>query len=115
MNDDVNRTGRELVEEVFARVRKADPSVADLFTDDAIVTGPAGYEVVGRAAIRDHYERNISAHGPQPRIELIVADHPHYVAIVNVGLRDGNANRALDLFEIKGEKISRLEIWSQRG
>jgi ketosteroid isomerase-like protein len=115
MNDDVSRSGRELVEQVFTRVRNADLSVADLFTDDAVVTGPAGYEVVGRAAIRDHYERNISAHAPQPRIELIVGDHPHYVTIVNVGLRDGHANRALDLFEIKGEKISRLEIWSQRG
>jgi hypothetical protein len=113
MNDDVSRTGRELVQEVFARVRRADPSVADLFSNDAVISGQAGLEVVGRDAVRSHYERMINLHGPQPQIELIVADHPHYVAVVNVGLRDGNANRAVDLFEIKGAEISRLEIWSR--
>jgi ketosteroid isomerase-like protein len=113
MNDDINRAGRELVQDVFARVRRTDLSVADLFTDDAVISGQAGLEVVGRDAIRDHYERMINAHRPQPQIEQIVADHPHYVAVVNVGLRDGNANHAVDLFELEGTRISRLEIWSR--
>jgi SnoaL-like domain len=108
-------TGRQLVTELFARVRRGDASAADLFTDDGVITGPGGYEVVGRDAIRQHYERNIAQHGPQPEIETLLAEPPWYVTVLKVGLRDGGANRALDLFEVTADGITRLELWTQRG
>jgi hypothetical protein len=109
------QTGRVLLHELFARVRRGDPSAADLFTEDAVITGPGGYEVVGRAAIRKHYARNIETYGPQPEIEVLLAEPPWFVTVLKVGLRDGGANRALDLFEVGEHGITRLELWTQRG
>jgi hypothetical protein len=115
--DDVERTaraGRELLTELFARVRRGDASAADLFADDGVITGPGGYEIVGRDAIRQHYERNIAEYGPQPEIEILLAEPPWFVTVLKVGLRAGGANRALDLFEVGEQGVSRLELWSQR-
>jgi hypothetical protein len=109
------RAGREIVIELFARVRRGDTSAADLFTEDGSITGPGGYEVVGRDAIREHYARNIAEYGPQPQIEVLLAEPPWFVTVLKVGLRAGGANRALDLFEVGNEGITRLELWTQRG
>jgi hypothetical protein len=108
------RAGRQLLTELFARVARGDAGAADLFTEDAVITGSGGYEVVGRAAIRQHYVRNIAEYGPQPQIEVLLAEPPWFVTVLKVGLRDGGANRALDLFEVGEEGITRLELWSQR-
>jgi SnoaL-like domain len=113
--EQVERAGREMVTELFARVRRGDTSAADLFAEDGIITGPGGYEVVGRDAIREHYARNIAEYGPQPEIEVLLAEPPWFVTVLTVGLRDGGANRALDLFEIGDDGITRLELWTQRG
>jgi SnoaL-like protein len=111
---DAEQAGRDLVTELFARVRRGEVTAADLFTEDGIITGPGGYEVVGRDAIREHYARNIAEHGPQPEIEVLLAEPPWFVTVLKVGLRNGGANRALDVFEIGTDGITRLELWSQR-
>jgi hypothetical protein len=113
--EQTERAGRELVTELFARVRRGDPSAADLFAEHGVITGPGGYEVVGREAIREHYVRNIAEHGPQPEIEVLLAEPPWFVTVLKVGLRAGGANRALDLFEVGDDGITRLELWTQRG
>jgi hypothetical protein len=109
------RAGREMVTELFARVRRGDPSAADLFARDGVITGPGGYEVVGRDAIREHYVRNIAEYGPQPEIEVLLGEPPWFVTVLKVGLRAGGANRAVDVFEIGEDGITRLELWTQRG
>jgi hypothetical protein len=117
MDHDANQTeraGRELLTELFARVRRGDSAAADLFAETGVITGPGGYQVVGRDAIREHYARNIAEHGPQPEIEVLLAEPPWFVTVLKVGLRAGGANRALDLFEIGNDGITRLELWSQR-
>src|SRR5262245_9728512 len=113
--ESAEQTGRALLQELFARVRRGDASAADLFTENGVIRGPGGYEVVGRAAIREHYARNIDTYGPQPEIEVLLAEPPWYVTVLKVGLRDGGANRALDLFEVSEQGITRLELWTQRG
>jgi hypothetical protein len=114
-DDHTERAGREVVSELFARVRRGDPSAADLFAEDGVITGPGGYEVVGRDAIREHYVRNIAQFGPQPEIEVLLAEPPWFVTVLKVGLRAGGANRALDLFQVGDDGITRLELWTQRG
>jgi hypothetical protein len=105
--------GRELVAELFARVRNGDSGAADLFVEDAVITGPDGYEVVGREAIRAHYARNISQNGPQPEIEILLVEPPWFVTVLKVGLSKGGSKRALDLIKVGEEGISRLELWTQ--
>ena len=111
---DAAQAGREMVTELFARVRRGDTAAADLFAENGVITGPGGYEVVGRDAIREHYARNIAEYGPQPEIEVLLAEPPWFVTVLKVGLRNGGANRALDLFEVGPDGITRLELWSQR-
>ena len=76
------RAGRETVIELFARVRRGDTSAAALFAERGVITGPGGYEVVGRDAIREHYARNIAQFGPQPEIEVLLAEPPWFVTVL---------------------------------
>jgi hypothetical protein len=104
--------GADRVREVFARVRKADPAVADLYTEDAILLyGPNG-RAVGREEIRAFYVRIFEAIAPQPHVEAVLEEPPRFVAIVDVPTGDGH-HRALDLFELGGDGIRRLEIFSR--
>lgn len=97
--------------EVFARVRKGDDSVADLYAEDGVVTYPGG-KVEGREAIRAFYKGTIERIRPQPQVEVVFEAPPLFVAIVNVPTLD-EYRRALDLFELGDAGIRRLEIYSQ--
>lgn len=104
--------GADRVREVFARVRNADPAVADLYTEDAIILyGPNG-RAEGREEIRAFYVRTFEAISPQPQVEAVLEIPPQFVAIVDVPTGDRH-QRALDLFELDGDGIRRLEIFSR--
>jgi hypothetical protein len=105
--------GADRVREVFARVRNADPAVADLYTEDAIILYGQNGRAVGREEIRAFYLRTFEAISPQPRVEAVLEEPPRFVAIVDVPTGDGH-HRALDLFELDGDGIRRLEIFSRR-
>ncbi len=98
--------------EVFARVRNADPAVADLYTEDAVILYGQTGMAVGREEIRAFYVRTFGAIAPQPRVEAVLEQPPRFVAIVDVPT-DGRHHRALDLFEVDGDGIRRLEIFSR--
>jgi SnoaL-like domain len=105
--------GADLVREVFARVGNGDLSVADLYTEDAIILyGPDG-AAEGREQIRAFYARTIEAISPKPQVETILEDPPRFVALVNVPTATGH-HRAVDLFEVAEDGIRRLEIFSRR-
>ena len=70
--------------EVFARVRNADPAVADLYTEDAIILYGGSGRAVGREEIRAFYVRTFDAIAPQPQVEAVLEEPPRFVAIVDV-------------------------------
>ena len=104
--------GAERVREVFARVRNADPAVADLYTEDAIILYGQNGQVVGREEIRAFYVRTFEAISPQPQVEAVLEEPPRFVAIVDVPTGDRH-HRAIDLFELDSNGIRRLEIYSR--
>ncbi len=105
-------TGADRVREVFARVRNADPAVADLYAEEAIILYGQNGRAEGREEIRAFYVRTFEAISPQPQVEAVLEEPPRFVAIVDVQTGDGH-RRALDLFELDGDGIRRLEIFSR--
>ena len=97
--------------EVFRRVRDGDAGVADLYAEDGVIVYAKGGRVEGREAIRAFYQRQIEGIRPEPRVETVFEQPPLYVAIVDVPTTDGRL-RAVDLFEVDGEGIRKLEIFS---
>ncbi len=104
--------GADRVREVFARVRNADPAVADLYAEDAVILYGQSGRAVGREEIRAFYVRTFEAISPQPQVEAVLEEPPRFVAIVDVPA-EGRHHRALDLFEVDGDGIRRLEIFSR--
>jgi SnoaL-like domain len=104
--------GADLVREVFVRVGNGDLGVVDLFADDGVILFGNGGRVDGRAAIRAFYEGAIDTIRPQPTVEALLEAPPFYVAVVDVPGIDVH-HRALDLFEVDGSGIRRLEIYTR--
>jgi hypothetical protein len=104
--------GADRVREVFARVRNADPAVADLYAEDAVILYGQRGRAVGREEIRAFYVRAFETMSPQPQVEAVLEEPPRFVAIVDVPA-EGRHHRALDLFEVDGDGIRRLEIFSR--
>jgi hypothetical protein len=104
--------GADLVREVFARVRNQDPAVADLYTEDGVILYGQDGRASGRGEIRAFYLRTFEAMAPQPQVEAVLEAPPRYVAIVDVPT-EARHHRALDLFELDGAGIKKLEIFSR--
>ena len=110
---DPHLRGADRVREVFARVRRGDDSVADLYAEDGVVvTGSTRVE--GRAAIRAFYRATIDAIHPQPAVTVVLqsAESSCYAAVVEVPNDRGHVH-ALDLFTIDDEGIRQLEIFNR--
>jgi hypothetical protein len=109
---DPDLRGADRVREVFARVRRGDASVADLYAEDGVIVYGRGDgdRVEGREAIRAFYQGTIDAIRPQPTVEAVLEAPPMFVALVDVPTTDQH-HRALDLFEVDEGGIRRLEIY----
>jgi hypothetical protein len=83
-----------------------------LFAEDAVILFGNGSRVDGREAIRAFYERAIEGIRPQPTVEALLEAPPLYVAVVDVPGAEVH-HRALDLFEVDGSRIRRLEIYTR--
>lgn len=110
--NDQDLRGADRVREVFARVRNADPAVADLYTEDAILLYGRNGSAIGREEIRAFYVRTFETLSPEPHVEAVLEEPPRFVAIVDVPTADRH-HRALDLFELGDDGIRRLEIFSR--
>jgi hypothetical protein len=114
---DPDLRGADRVHEVFARVRRGDASVADLYAEDGVIVYGRGNgdRVEGREAIRAFYQGTIDAIRPQPTVEAVLEAPPlegpaMFVALVDVPTEDVH-HRAVDLFELDDTGIRRLEIY----
>jgi SnoaL-like domain len=100
-----------MVRTVFARVRDRDPSVSDLYADDATIRSADGLHQ-GRQEIVRFYER-VRAPGVQPQIEDLFVNLPLVVAVLNVTTSDGQVVRVADVFEVGEDAIRSLQICHQ--
>ena len=99
------------VVEYFARMRASDPSVAELFHDDARLVG-LGKVTQGRRDIVAFYRRIIETAGPTPQIvgDPLVAGSRVAVEIL-IELAGGATVHVIDLFEVEAGRIRTLSYF----
>ena len=103
-------TPTERVHSVFARVRAADLSVADLFNDEAEVrVGNKTWR--GRNAIRDYYKAKF-VDTPHPQILATLTGGPLVATVLNVTAPDGRSASAVDVFEVDEEGIVSMTVYT---
>lgn len=95
----------EVVRSYFERMCARDPSVVDLFHDDASLVGLGGVRS-GKAAIGEFYEGSIQGASPSPTLtgELLVCG-PRVAAEIEISLSNGSSVHAVDLFVVEGGLI----------
>jgi hypothetical protein len=97
-----------LARTLFDRVRSCDPSVADLFADDATFDH-GDTQVHGRAAIAAFYAELFATAAPQPEVTDVFVGPPHVVAVLRVQVPDGEV-RVADLLEVEDGLIRSLRV-----
>jgi len=104
--------GEATVRAVFPAVAAGDAAAAAaLYAPDGVVQYSATDVVEGRDAIQAFYQLMIDSISPQSSVEAVLAQHPRYIAIVNVPTGDGFC-RAADHFTLGDDGIARLEIFA---
>jgi hypothetical protein len=93
--------------EYFARVTAADPSVAELFADDAELIG-LGDRVVGRDAIGEFYSRTLREAGPKPEVRCLVNEGEVTFAEIVIVVPGLDPIHVVDRFETRDGRIRSL-------
>jgi len=97
-----------VVSEYFSRMRAGDPSVVELFHDDATLVG-LGTTRTGKAAIREFYEGVIERAGPTPRAAgPLLANGARVAAEIYIDLSADVSVHAVDIFVVEGGRIRSL-------
>ncbi|MBW2316056.1 MAG: nuclear transport factor 2 family protein [Deltaproteobacteria bacterium] len=97
-----------VVQRYFDRMRSRDPSVVDLFHDDASLIG-LGSVRSGKDAIREFYEGSIRGASPTPTlIGEILAAGDRVAAEVTIELSNGALIHAVDIFVVEQGRIRTL-------
>jgi hypothetical protein len=104
----LERNAIETVRTYFGRILAGDPSVADVFHEEAKLIG-LGQITSGRPAIRAFYEESIRRSSPQPELigELLAAGS-RVAAEIRIALADGTEMHVVDLFVVEGGEIRSL-------
>ena len=104
----LERNAIETVRTYFDRILAGDPSVADVFHEEAELIG-LGQITAGRPAIRAFYEESIRQASPQPELigELLAAGS-RVAAEIRIALADGTEMHVVDLFVVEGGEIRSL-------
>jgi hypothetical protein len=110
---EVTMSPDELVQAVFARVRGADPTVADLYGPDASLETAAGV-VRGREAIAAFYQDVFRTTRPQPSVEALFVNLPMVVALLRIEVPDGGVRRVVDVFHVDDGAISSMRVCSEQ-
>jgi hypothetical protein len=100
---------QELVLEVFERVHASDPTVSDLYAEDATRTARDGRQE-GRAAIARFYDSMFPTAPPYPQIDGVFATPPFVGVLLRLPEREGRVGRVLDLFEVRNGAIQSLWV-----
>lgn len=103
-------TDEEVVRAVFERVHASDPTVRDLYAEDAVRYGHDGLVQRGRAAIGEFYQAWFPSKPPHPEIECLLASPPYIAALLRLPEREGRRGWCVDLFEVEDGAIRTLRV-----
>ena len=92
----------------FEKMRAGDPSVVELFHDDAELIG-LGTVRSGRSEIESFYRESIANAGPSPTLQGdVLSSGNRAVAEIRIALGDGSEVHAVDLFVVEEGRIRSL-------
>jgi ketosteroid isomerase-like protein len=100
----------DVVRSVFERVHASDPSVGDLYAEDALRIDQHGQRFAGRAAITEFYKSIFPTSAPHPTLEALFVNLPVVGALLRLPGRDGNTGLYLDMFEVEDGLIRSLRV-----
>jgi len=103
-------TPEEVVREVLDRIHASDPSVRDLYAEDAVRYGQDGRVMHGRAAIGEFYESLFPSRTPHPVLETCLLHPPFVAALIRL---PGDADppvRYIDLFEVEDGLVQSVRV-----
>jgi hypothetical protein len=99
-----------IVRAVFDRVHASDPTVADLYAEDAVRIDQVGRRFEGRAAISGFYTSIFPTPAPHPVLEQLFVNQPFVAALLRRPGVAGEGARYLDLFEVQSGLIQTLWV-----
>lgn len=103
-----NKNAAEVVKTYFGRMVGRDPSVAELFHEDARLIG-LGRVVSGKPAIREFYKGAIEGASPTPSlVGGLLASGSRVAAEINIALATGAVMHVVDLFVVEDGQIRSL-------
>ena len=103
----------DLVRTVFERVHASDPTVRDLYAEDAVRIDQTGRRYEGRVAIGEFYESLFPTSPPHPELEALFVNPPFVAALLRLPGREDSGGYYLDLFEIEDGAIRSLRVMFQ--
>jgi len=101
----------DLVRLVRKRIHASDPSVRELFAQDAVRIDAQGKRYEGRDAIGRFYESIFPIPRPYAQLEHLFANPPFVAAQLRLPERDGASGECyLDLFEVRDGAIHSVRV-----
>jgi hypothetical protein len=100
----------EVVRAVFERVHASDPTVSDLYAEDAVRYGHDGLVQRGRTAIGEFYRAWFPSKPPYPEVESLLTSPPYIAALLRLPEREGRPGWCVDLFEVEDGEIRTLRV-----
>lgn len=101
----------DVVQSYFDRIRGRDPSVADLFHEEATLIGLGGIKQ-GRETIREFYAGAIENAAPTPAlVGDLLASGNRVAAEINIALSTGSTLHVMDLFVVEKGLIRSLSYF----
>jgi hypothetical protein len=105
-------TPEEIVHAVFARVRAADPSVAQLYAPDAVLNHGDGVHS-GRDEIEAFYRGVFVNRRPQPHVQALFVNLPTVAALLRVDTADVGVLQVVDVFQVSDGLITEMRVCYQ--
>ena len=100
----------QLVRQVFERVHASDPSIVELFHEDAVRHGQDGRSQHGRAAIGAFYQSLFPTSPPYPEIDQVFIQLPYVGVLLRLPENEAGLRHVIDLFEVEDGAIRTLRV-----
>ena len=100
----------QVVLEVLERLHASDPSVADLYHEDAVRYGHDGAVMRGRAEIRAFYESLFPRTPPLPEVRALFSQPPYVGALIRLPGDVDPPYEYVDLFEVEDGLVRSIRV-----
>ena|SRR6476659_5254703 len=100
----------QVVLEVLERLHASDPSVGDLYHEDAVRYGHDGTVMRGRAEIQGFYESLFPRKPPLPEVQALFSDTSFVGALIRLPSDTDPPYEYVDLFEVKDGLVRSIRV-----